>query len=59
MYTIGNPQNPKPTDECYDDYETAEIAAIQASIDDGVWCVREAATDEILSLIYQQQAFTA
>ena len=39
MFSIGNPNNPTKDDARFEDQEDAEVAAIEASIDDSVWAV--------------------
>ena len=59
MYSIGDPENPTSADESFETVEAAEIAAIEKSFDDHIWCVWENKSGEVLSLIFQQQVFTA
>ena len=56
-YSIGDPTNPKRTDERYDTAESAEIAAIEASSNGHVWAVWDDDDGELLSLILDYQVF--
>lgn len=55
MFTIGG-ETEKRTNECYEELEDAEIAAIEASVDDHVWFVRDD-DGEIISLVFQMQVY--
>ena len=59
MYSIGDPENPTYADDIFETAEAAEVAAIEKSIDGHIWCVRHNENGEVLSLIFQQQVFTA
>lgn len=54
---IGRLESPAEDDRQFAEFEDAEIAAIEASIDDGVWAVWENKTGEVLSVIYQRIAY--
>ena len=56
-YSIGRLESPHPDDEQYSDFEEAEMAAIVASIDDGVWGVWDNKRGEVMAIAYQQIAY--
>ncbi len=53
-YSIGRLESPAEDDDQFANFTDAEIAAIEASIDDAVWSVWENTTGEVLSIAYQQ-----
>jgi hypothetical protein len=56
-YSIGRLESPAPDDQQFAEPQTAEIAAVEASFDDGVWAVWENKTGEILAIVYQQTIY--
>jgi hypothetical protein len=56
-YRIGNPLTGAKEPEEYEELEDAEIAAIQASIDDGLWGVWDEDDGELVSLAFGQRVF--
>jgi len=56
-YSIGRLESPAPDDEQFSNLEDAETAAIEASIDDGVWAVWDNASGEVLSVVYGSIAY--
>ncbi len=59
MYSIGDPENPQPNDKRFETAEAAEVAAVEASVDDHVWAVWHDEDGELLSLVFNQQVFTS
>jgi len=56
-YSIGRLESPGPNDEQFAELDAAEIAAIEASIDDGVWGVWENKSGELMAIVYQLTSF--
>ncbi len=56
-YSIGRLESPAEDDDQFAGFMEAEVAAIEASIDDAVWAVWENTTGELLAICYQQTAF--
>jgi hypothetical protein len=56
MFSIGNPNNPTKDDARFEDQEDAEIAAIEASIDDSVWAVWDE-NGEVVALAFGRVIF--
>ena len=56
-YSIGDLERPKRTDRRFEDVEEAEIAAIEASIDDGIWAVWDDNDRQVLAIVYQQDIY--
>lgn len=59
MYSVGLLLRPSNDDQVFEEVEDAEVAAIQSSIDDDVWAVRDDNDSEIQSVVYQRQVFSA
>lgn len=57
MFSIGDPFTGKRTDMRYETQEFADIAAIEASIDDHVWAVWDEDDGELVALAFQGQLF--
>ena len=57
MYSIGILTNPQTDDQCFENIEMAEEAAISGSFDDDVWAVWDDESGEVLSIIYQQKVY--
>lgn len=57
MYSIGNPLTGHKEKVRFDDIEDAEIAALEASIDDALSGVWDEDNGELVSLAYQQRIF--
>lgn len=57
MYSIGDPFTGKRTDMRYKNQEDADIAAIEASVDDHVWAVWDEDDGELVALVFQERVF--
>lgn len=57
MYTIGNPLTGKKEEKRFEELEDAEIAALEASIDDALWGVWDEDDGELVSLAFGQRVF--
>lgn len=57
MYSIGNPLTGHKEPERYEECEDAEIAALEASIDDALWGVWDEDDGELVSLALGQRVF--
>ena len=57
MFSIGNPETGKRTDMRYEKQELADIAAIEASIDDQIWAVWDEDDGELVALAFQERLF--
>ena len=53
VYSVGRLFSPTKEDEHFEDYEEAEVKAIENSIDDDVWAVRDEETGNVESIAYQ------
>lgn len=58
MYKIGILHNPTGDGEQFDELEDAEEAAIENSIDDGIWGVWNIESRELVSIAYAQELFS-
>lgn len=58
-FSIGHLERPLSTDRQFDDRAEAEITAVEASYDDGVWGVWDSEDGELLAIVYQQQVFAS
>lgn len=56
-YVIGNPLTNTLEPEHYEELEDAEIAALEASIDDSLWGVWDEDDGELVSLALGQKVF--
>jgi hypothetical protein len=59
MFSAGHLTNPRPDDPRFNEYAEAEQAAVDKSVDDGVWAVWQDDSGEILTIVYQGQVFTS
>lgn len=57
MFSIGNPNNPTKDDPRFDEQEDAEVAAIEVSVDDGVWAVWDDEDGEVVALAFGRVIF--
>lgn len=57
MFSIGDPFTGKRTDVRYETQELADIAAIEASIDDHVWGIWDEDDEELVALAFQERLF--
>lgn len=57
LYSIGRLESPSLDDAQYETVQEAEIAAIEASIDDGVWAVWENDSGDVLAIVYQSEVY--
>jgi len=57
MYSIGLPLIGKKEEERFEELEDAEIAALEASIDDSLWGVWDEDDGELVSLAFGQRVF--
>lgn len=56
-YSIGNPLNGEKQEEQFEELEDAEIAALEASVDDGLWGIWDEDDGELVSLAFGQRVF--
>jgi hypothetical protein len=56
-YSIGNPLTGEKQEEQFEELEDAEIAALEASIDDALWGVWDEDDGELVSLAFGQRIF--
>ncbi len=57
MYSIGNPLTGEKQEERFEELEDAEVAVLEASIDDSLWGVWDEDDGELVSLAFQQKVF--
>jgi len=57
-YKVAPLFNPNKDPETFDDYEDAEIKAIENSIDDDAWGVWDEETDHLEAIAYQSTAYS-
>jgi hypothetical protein len=57
MFGIGDPVTGKLNNVIYETHEQADIAAIEASIDDHIWGVWDMEGEEWVSLVFQERVF--
>jgi hypothetical protein len=57
MYSIGNPMTGAKEEERFEELEDAEVAALEASIDDALWGVWDEDDGELVPLAFQQKVF--
>ena len=58
MFSAGDLTNPRPEDPRFKEYAEAEQAALDGSVEDGVWAIWQDESGEILAIVYQGQVFT-
>lgn len=56
-FIIGSPLTGTKEPERYKELEDAEIAALEASIDDSLWGVWDEEDGELVSLAFEQKVF--
>jgi hypothetical protein len=56
-YSIGNPITGNKEEERFEELDDAEIAALEASIDDALWGVWDEDDGELMSLAFGQKVF--
>lgn len=56
-YSIGDPHIGKRTDMLYEDQESADIAAIEASVDNHIWAIWDEDDGELVALVFQERVF--
>lgn len=57
MFSIGDPLTGKRTDMHYETQELADIAAIEASLNDHIWAVWDEDDGELVALAFQERIF--
>ena len=57
MFSIGDPCNAKKDDARFDNQQDAEVAAVEASIDDSVWAVWDDEDGEVVALAFARVIF--
>lgn len=56
-YSIGNPITGEKQEDRFEELEDAEVAALEASIDDSLWGVWDEDDGELISLAFGQKVF--
>jgi hypothetical protein len=58
MFSAGHLTNPQQDDPRFGEFADAAQAAVDGSVDDGVWAVWRDDSGEILAVVYQGEIFT-